>query len=159
MLNFPNVAEPGVDNGNRTVRFSDFEVDLRLGEIRKSGTRIKLQDQPFKVLQILLEQPGDLVTREELQSRIWPDEGFGDFDHAVNIAVGKLRATLGDSAENPSFIQTLPRRGYRFIAKLDAALEERAPNGNSFSAPPSPVLVVDDHSGNASTSSRRRWQL
>jgi eukaryotic-like serine/threonine-protein kinase len=78
-----------------------------------------LQDQPFKVLQILLERPGELVTREELQSRIWPDASFGDFDHAVNIAVGKLRAALGDSAENPSFIETVPRRGYRFVAMLD----------------------------------------
>jgi hypothetical protein len=74
-----------------------FEADLPSGEVRKSGSRIKLQDQPFKVLQILLEHPGDLVTREELQSRIWPEDSFGDFDHAVNVAVGKLRAALGDS--------------------------------------------------------------
>src|SRR5271156_1129902 len=119
MLDFPTNGAATVNNGNRTIRFGAFEADLPSGEIRKSGSRIKLQDQPFKVLQILLEHPGDLVTREELQSRIWPEDSFGDFDHAVNVAVGKLRAALGDSAENPSFIETVPRRGYRFVATLD----------------------------------------
>jgi DNA-binding winged helix-turn-helix (wHTH) protein/Tol biopolymer transport system component len=119
MLDFPKNGKVTVNNGNRTIRFGAFEADLPSGEIRKSGSRIKLQDQPFKVLQILLEHPGDLVTREELQSRIWPEDSFGDFDHAVNVAVGKLRAALGDSAENPSFIETVPRRGYRFVATLD----------------------------------------
>src|SRR6202050_3241135 len=119
MLDFPKNAEVTVNNGNRTIRFGACEADLPSGEVRKSGSRIKLQDQPFKVLQILLEHPGDLVTREELQSRIWPEDSFGDFDHAVNVAVGKLRAALGDSAENPSFIETVPRRGYRFVARLD----------------------------------------
>ena len=104
---------------NGTIRFGPFEADLHSGEVRKAGARIKLQDQPFRVLQILLERPGDLVTREELQTRIWPTESFGDFDHAVNVAVGKLRSALGDSADNPSFIETVPRRGYRFVAKLD----------------------------------------
>jgi eukaryotic-like serine/threonine-protein kinase len=119
MLEFPKNGKATVNNGNQTIRFGAFEADLPSGEVRKSGSRIKLQDQPFKVLQILLEHPGDLVTREELQSRIWPEDSFGDFDHAVNIAVGKLRAALGDSAENPSFIETVPRRGYRFVARLD----------------------------------------
>jgi len=116
-----------VNNGNRTIRFGAFEADLPSGEVRKSGSRIKLQDQPFKVLQILLEHPGNLVTREELQSRIWPEDSFGDFDHAVNVAVGKLRAALGDSAENPSFIETVPRRGYRFVATLDEASVDTHP--------------------------------
>ena len=106
-------------NGNRTVRFGPFEADLQAGEVRKSGTRVKLQEQPFKVLQILLEHPGTLVTRDELQARIWPAENFGDFDHAVNVAVGKLRTALGDTADNPSFIETVPRRGYRFVAALE----------------------------------------
>ena len=100
-------------------RFSIFEVNAASGELFRQGSRIKLQDQPFKVLQILLERPGNLVTREELQSRIWPDESYGDFDHAVNVAVGKLRMALGDSADNPCFIETVPRRGYRFVARLD----------------------------------------
>jgi DNA-binding winged helix-turn-helix (wHTH) protein/Tol biopolymer transport system component len=108
---------------NGTVRFGQFEADLQSGEVWKGGERVKLQDQPFKVLQVLLERPGDLVTREELQARIWPRESFGDFDHAVNVAVGKLRSALGDSAEHPSFIETVPRRGYRFVAKLDTPPE------------------------------------
>src|ERR1700761_2731451 len=114
-------------NGNHTVRFGAFEADLHSGEVRKSGSRVKLQDQPFKVLQVLLERPGALVTREELRSRIWPDESFGDFDHAVNVAVGKLRTALGDSADNPCFIETVPRRGYRFVARLEGAPIETAP--------------------------------
>src|ERR1700691_988845 len=127
MLDFPMNGKVTVNNGNRTIRFGAFEADLPSGEVRKSGSRIKLQDQPFKVLQILLEHPGDLVTREELQSRIWPEDSFGDFDHAVNVAVGKLRAALGDSAENPSFIETVPRRGYRFVARLDESSVDTDP--------------------------------
>src|SRR5580692_6630017 len=127
MLDFPTNGTATVNNGNQTIRFGAFEADLPSGEVRKSGSRIKLQEQPFKVLQILLERPGDLVTREELQSRIWPEDSFGDFDHAVNVAVGKLRAALGDSAENPSFIETVPRRGYRFVARLDEASVDTHP--------------------------------
>jgi eukaryotic-like serine/threonine-protein kinase len=112
--------ETASHNGFHTVRFGEFEADLKSGEIRKSGSRIKLQDQPFKVLQILLEKPGGVVSREELQARIWPDVSFGDFDHAVNVAVGKLRTALGDSAESSSFIETIPRRGYRFIATVQS---------------------------------------
>src|SRR5271156_5936766 len=127
MLDFPTNGAATVNNGNRTIRFGAFEADLRSGEIRKSGSRIKLQEQPFKVLQILLEHPGDLVTREELQSRIWPKDSFGDFDHAVNVAIGKLRTALGDSADDPSFIETVPRRGYRFVGKLEEPPVEAAP--------------------------------
>ena len=118
----PELTQNGVPHGhhgNGTLRFGMFEADLRMGEVRKSGSRIKLQDQPFKILQVLLERPGELVTREELRSRIWPDESYGDFDHAVNVAVGKLRTALGDSADSPSYIETVPRRGYRFVATLD----------------------------------------
>jgi DNA-binding winged helix-turn-helix (wHTH) protein/Tol biopolymer transport system component len=95
--------------------------------VRKSGSRIKLQEQPFKVLQILLEHPGDVVTRDELQSRIWPAENFGDFDHAVNVAIGKLRTALGDCADDPTFIETVPRRGYRFVGRLEEAPAEASP--------------------------------
>jgi DNA-binding winged helix-turn-helix (wHTH) protein/WD40 repeat protein len=100
------------------VQFGIYEVDLDAGELRKAGLRTKVQQQPFKVLQALLERPGDIVTREELHDRIWPSTGFGDFDQAVNVAVAKLRTALGDSADNPRFIETLPRRGYRFIAPI-----------------------------------------
>src|ERR1700761_3826774 len=126
--------DPPPRNGSRTVRFGAFEADLHSGEVRKSGNRVKLQDQPFKVLQILLERPGDLVSREELQTRIWPEETYGDFDHAVNVAVGKLRMALGDSADNPSFIEPVPRRGYRFVAPLERAQVE--------TPPPPPVEMV-----------------
>jgi TolB-like protein/DNA-binding winged helix-turn-helix (wHTH) protein/Tfp pilus assembly protein PilF len=100
------------------VRFGTYEVSLQTGEVRKAGLRIRVQQQPLKLLEILLERPGEVITREELRSRVWSDESFGDFDQAVNIAIGKLRSALGDSAENPRFIETLPKRGYRFIADV-----------------------------------------
>src|SRR5450755_5185744 len=100
------------------VRFGTYEVSLQSGEVRKAGLKIRVQQQPMKLLEILLERPREVVTREELRSRVWPGESFGDFDQALNIAVGKLRSALGDSAENPRFIETLPKRGYRFIADV-----------------------------------------
>jgi TolB-like protein/DNA-binding winged helix-turn-helix (wHTH) protein/Flp pilus assembly protein TadD len=103
---------------NSVVRFGTFEVSLQSGEVRKSGLKIRVQQQPLKLLEILLERPGEVITREELRSRVWPNESFGDFDQALNIAIGKLRGALGDSAENPRFIETLPKRGYRFIADV-----------------------------------------
>jgi TolB-like protein/DNA-binding winged helix-turn-helix (wHTH) protein/Flp pilus assembly protein TadD len=103
---------------NSVVRFGTYEVSFQSGEVRKSGLRIRVQQQPMKLLEILLGRPGEVVTREELRSRVWPNESFGDFDQALNIAIGKLRSALGDSAENPRFIETLPKRGYRFIADV-----------------------------------------
>src|SRR5215467_3681580 len=100
---------------NGRTRFGVFEIDLGSGELRKAGLRVKLQDQPFKVLLALLERPGEVVSREELKTRIWPNESFGDFDHAVNVAVAKLRTALSDSADSPRYVETLHRRGYRFI--------------------------------------------
>jgi Tol biopolymer transport system component/DNA-binding winged helix-turn-helix (wHTH) protein len=100
------------------ARFEDFEVNLETGEVWKAGRPLKVQDQPFRVLAALLERPGHIVTREELRQLIWPDKAFGDFDHAINLGLAKLRATLGDSADVPHLIETLPRRGYRFIATL-----------------------------------------
>jgi DNA-binding winged helix-turn-helix (wHTH) protein/Tol biopolymer transport system component len=136
MLDLPsNGFHQGANGSRRTVRFGAFEADLHAGEVRKSGARIKLQEQPFKVLQLLLERPGDLVTREELRSRIWPEESFGDFDHAVNVAVGKLRTALGDSADNPCFIETVPRRGYRFVASLEGA-GAKPPVASAVGGPP-----------------------
>jgi DNA-binding winged helix-turn-helix (wHTH) protein/tetratricopeptide (TPR) repeat protein len=112
------------------IRFAVFELDTRSGELRKAGSRVKLQDQPLKVLTALLEQPGEVVTREELKRRIWPEDSFGDFDHAVNVAVAKLRTALGDSADVPRFVETLPRRGYRFISPVTPARE--AESGAAF---------------------------
>lgn len=103
----------------RLVRFGTFEVDLPAGELRKSGVKLKLTGQPFQVLTILLEHPGEVVTREELQKRLWPDT-FVDVDHNLNTAINKIREVLGDSAESPRFVETLPRRGYRFVAPVDA---------------------------------------
>ena len=102
----------------RLVRFETFEVDVRAGELHKAGVRLKLSGQPFQVLAILLECPGEVVTREEMQKRLWPDT-FVDVDHNLNTAINKIREVLGDSAENPRFVETLPRRGYRFIAAVD----------------------------------------
>ena len=99
-------------------RFGTFEVDLRAGELRKQGKRIRLQEQPFHVLTVLLQRPGDVVSREELRSQIWPEDTFVDFDNSLNTAVNKLREALADSAENPRFIETLPRRGYRFLVPV-----------------------------------------
>jgi len=103
------------------VRFGTYEVSLQSGEVRKAGLKIRVQQQPMKLLETLLERPGEVVTREELRSRVWPNESFGDFDQALNIAIAKLRSALGDSAENPRFIETLPKRGYRFIADVSVA--------------------------------------
>jgi len=99
------------------IRFGVFEIDLQAGEVRKSGVRLKLSGQPFQVLAILLERPRAVVTREELQKRLWPDT-FVDVEHNLNTAINRIREVLGDSAENPRFVETLPRRGYRFIASL-----------------------------------------
>ena len=101
------------------IRFGVYEVDLRSGELRKNGLKFKLSGQPFQVLALLLERPGDLATREEIQKRLWPADTFVDFDHSLNTAINKIREALGDSAENPRFVETLPRRGYRFIAPVD----------------------------------------
>jgi Tol biopolymer transport system component/DNA-binding winged helix-turn-helix (wHTH) protein len=103
---------------SHVVRFGRFEVDLRQGELRKNGIKLKLTGQPFQILVILLEHPGDLVTREQLQRRLWPSDTFVDFDRGLNAAINRVREALGDSAENPRFVETLPRRGYRFIAPL-----------------------------------------
>ncbi len=117
---------------NSVLRFGTYEVSFQSGEVRKAGLRIRVQQQPLKLLEILLEHPGQVITREELRSRVWPDESFGDFDQALNIAIGKVRSALGDSAENPRFIETLPKRGYRFIADVtivdaDARLKRQEP--------------------------------
>ena len=103
------------------LRFGVFEVDLRAGELRKQGARIKLQEQPFHVLTVLLQRAGEVVTREELRNQNWPADTFVDFDNSLNTAINRLREALGDSADSPRFIETLPRRGYRFIAPVTGA--------------------------------------
>jgi len=105
----------------RTLHFGRFEVDLKACELRKQGIRLKLAEQPFQVLSVLLERPGEIVTRDELRSRLWPRDTFVDFDHGLNNAVMRLREVLGDSSDNPRFVETMPRRGYRFIAPVAGA--------------------------------------
>ena len=107
------------ENGARSIQFGIFEVDLRAGELRRNGSRVKLQEQPFQILTMLLERPGQVVTREELQNKLWPADTFVDFDHSLNAAIRRLRDALGDSAENPRFVETVARRGYRFLAPVN----------------------------------------
>jgi cholera toxin transcriptional activator len=102
----------------RIARFGVFELDLSAGELRKNGAKLRLQEQPFQVLALLLERAGEVVTREDLRLKLWPADTFVDFDHSLNTAVNKLRETLGDSASSPRYIETLARRGYRFIAPV-----------------------------------------
>ena len=108
-----------VPQGNGSiVRFGVFELDSSAGELRKSGTKLRLQEQPFQLLVFLLERAGQVVTREELRQKLWPSDTFVDFDHSLNTAVNKVREALGDSASSPRFVETLARRGYRFIAPV-----------------------------------------
>jgi len=119
------------------VRFDCFEVDLSAGLLRKRGNRIRLPDQSFRVLAALLEHPGEVVARDELRQRLWGDEVFVDYENGLNIAVARLRTALGDSAEHPRYIETLPKRGYRFIGEISAA-----PSAADAPAPRRPRLVV-----------------
>ncbi len=107
------------------IRFGVFEVNLASGELRKGGVRIKVQDLPFRFLAVLLERPGEVVTREQLRETLWPDGVYVDFDRSLNAAVSRIRDALGDSAETPRFVETLPRRGYRFVAPAEGFAGER----------------------------------
>jgi TolB-like protein/DNA-binding winged helix-turn-helix (wHTH) protein/tetratricopeptide (TPR) repeat protein len=124
------------------LRFATFEVDLRTGELRKQGLRIKLQDQPFKILAMLLERPGELVTRQQIQRALWPADTFVDFEHSVNTAVRRLRDALNDDAERPRFIETLPRHGYRFLVEVTLVNPPTNGNGRETEATPAGVRRV-----------------
>jgi DNA-binding winged helix-turn-helix (wHTH) protein len=117
------------------IRFGLFEVDTRSGELRRQGSKVNLQEQPFQALVLLLERPGEVVTREELNKRLWPENTFVDFERGLNKAINKLRAALRDDAEKPRFIETLPQHGYRFIAPLEGALPASAPKSADQDAP------------------------
>lgn len=127
-------------NGSAGIlRFGAFEVDLKTGEVRKHGLKIRLQEQSFQILAMLLERPGEVVTRDQLHDRLWSTNTFVDFDHSLSAAINKLRAALSDSAENPRFVETLPRRGYRFIAPVSRPGEHgavRSPPANISSPQP-----------------------
>jgi DNA-binding winged helix-turn-helix (wHTH) protein len=120
----------------RFVRFEGYQVDLRTGELRKNGTKIRLSGQPFQILAFLLEKPGELITREELRARLWPDEVFVDFDHSLNAAVNKLREALCDSTSEARFVETLPKRGYRFIVPIEVQDEPAAHQSAAISSEP-----------------------
>src|ERR1700690_882681 len=107
------------DHASGIFRFGTYEADPGSGELRKSGLRLRVQEQPFQVLLVMLERPGEVVTREELRQKLWPADTFVDFDHSLNSVINKLREALSDSAANPRFIETLARRGYRFLAPIE----------------------------------------
>jgi DNA-binding winged helix-turn-helix (wHTH) protein/Tol biopolymer transport system component len=141
---------------NQTVRFGPFELDTRCAELRKSGIRLKLQGQPIQILEMLVAHPGELVTREEIQQRLWPADTFVDFDHSLNTAIKKLRQALGDEADAPRYIETLPKRGYRFIGEVEkeAPREENPIPADTVVVPLEPVVTLPTN-GRA----RRKWVL
>ncbi len=118
----------------KTVRFAAFELDLAVGELRKNGARVRLQGQPFQILVCLVDRAGEVVTREELRQKMWPADTFVDFDHSLNTAVNKLREALGDSASSPRYVETLARRGYRFLAPVQRGVA-KSPAQDSPLAP------------------------
>src|SRR5262245_29022096 len=120
LVNFNFHMLPLEKRSSNVRRFATFEVDLRARELRKGGIRIRLQDQPFEILVAMLERPGEVVTRDELRERLWPAGTFVDFEHSLNAAIKRLRAALGDDADNPRFVETLHRRGYRFLAAVES---------------------------------------
>src|ERR1035438_8715612 len=118
------------------LAFGPFEVNVPAGELRKGGVRIRLSSQPFQILLILLTHPGDVVTREQLREGIWSEGTFVDFEHGLDAAMNKLRGVLGDSADNPRYIETLPRRGYRFLGSVERGLFAPIPSAGA-----APILV------------------
>src|SRR5216684_7131125 len=126
-------------------RFGVFELEAHTGELRRNGIKLKLQDQPYQVLLKLLEHAGQTVTREQLRSALWPADTFVDFETGLNTTIKRLRETLGDSAENPTFIETVPRHGYRFLVPVDGGIL-------SFSAEPSRAVTNVSHS-------RPKWKI
>ena len=140
---------PPSSPARKTLRFAVFEVDLAAGELRKNGTRIRLQEQPFQILVYLLDRPGEVVTREELRQKLWPADTFVDFDHSLNTAVNKLREALGDSASSPRYVETLARRGYRFLAPVQPTEAKLPPQdsplmsaGETAAAPWPPFIEI-----------------
>jgi len=142
-------------NGTRMIQFGVFEADLRAGELRRKGSRVRLQEQPFQILMMLLQRPGEVITREELRTHLWPADTFVDFDHSLNAAVRRLRDALGDTAENPRFVETVARRGYRFLAPVNLTPSNSTPNNGmarttdsaEIAAPPAQSAHKGTHKG------------
>jgi DNA-binding winged helix-turn-helix (wHTH) protein len=142
-------------NNARIARFGVFELDLSAGELRKSGVKLRLQEQPFQVLALLLERAGEVVTREELQQKLWTADTFVDFDHSLNTAINKVREALGDSASSPRYVETVARRGYRFIAPLQSpvqtdVVESAQTNGSAMPVQGEASTTSSNHSADAS---------
>ena len=154
----------GPSNSHRSLRFGVFEVDFRAGELHKHGVRIRLEEQPFHILALLLERPGDLVTREELRQKLWSADTFVDFDRSLNKAMSKLRLALGDSAETPRYIETLHRRGYRFIAPIQAQPTNGSPvvsrHSDASRTPSGPASATSPVAAYLESGlTLRRWQV
>lgn len=143
--------EPGASPVHSKVRFGLFEVNLETGELHKSGIRIRIQAQPFRILSFLLERPGEVVTRDEIQHRLWGSDTIVDFDHSLGTAINKIREALGDSAENPRFIETLARRGYRFIAPVTVPEVPQLVTPSALAAATAPEITARPYS------QRSRW--
>jgi Tol biopolymer transport system component/DNA-binding winged helix-turn-helix (wHTH) protein len=151
-----------VEHSEKTAsrfRFGLFEADAESGELRKSGIRVRLQAQPFRLLVCLLERPGDVVTREEIQQRLWGSDTIVDFDHSLGTAINKLREALGDSAENPRFIETLARRGYRFLAPVTAVIDSHAQASPVVAAAEPSALPLTEVSAAASPRRAEWWRI
>ena len=145
MLNLPIVGSTNGTDNPSTRRFGVFELDLHAGELRRNGIKVKLQGQPFQVLTELLDRPGQVVSREELRHRLWPADTYVDFDHSLNAAIRRLRDALGDSAENPTFVETVARRGYRFLAPVSVGLANADHAIERESAAVVPILAPRRH--------------
>jgi cholera toxin transcriptional activator len=135
------VSPPQDSSAGNIVRFGVFVADLAAGGLRKNGVRIRLQEQPFQILAYLLERPGEVVTREQLRQKLWPADTFVDFDHSLNTAVNKLREALGDSASSPRYVETLARRGYRFLAPVEREEADLLPAESGKPAPAAKVAA------------------
>jgi len=142
MLNYAalRMSSPPPSHAGQVLRFGVFEADLSTGELRKNGVKVRLQEQPFQILAFLLVRPGELVTRQDLRDKLWSNDTFVDFDHSLNTAINKLREALGDSASSPRFVETVARRGYRFLGTVESVQPNSVVNiKNNQSIPGVPV--------------------
>lgn len=126
------MSSPQANSAARNIRFGVFQLDLVAGELRKSGVRVRLQEQPLQILMVLLGRPGEVVTRDDLRQKLWPGDTFVDFDHSLNTAVNKIREALDDSASRPQYVETVARRGYRFIGTIESDIPEQTITATSF---------------------------
>src|SRR5438132_11740656 len=141
---------PDAKHASSVHRFAAFEINLHSGQLRKSGMRLRLSGQPFQVLAVLVERPGELVTREELRSKLWLADTFVDFDHGLNNAVARIREGLDDSSDTPRYVETIPRRGYRFIALLtEVRLATVTPSTGESSVSPAIEITRPGNSGSS----------